>query len=135
MSPVLLHKQRDHFAARMLETEIERRGLPAIRLSQVADRISKFPQSFLRVIGRTIIHHQNLPLFSWEILRQGARNRFFDVFTVVVGIDQNAEEGGSHSSSRRGLRQLRALRCNDLFEDRVQAARNLPIRIVALEFS
>src|SRR6266478_8300505 len=97
---VIRIQQRDHFAARMLETEIERRGLPAIRLSQVADRISKFPQSFLRVIGRTIIHHQNLPLFSWEILRQGARNRFFDVLTVVVGIDQNAEEGGSHSSSR-----------------------------------
>jgi len=39
------------------------------------------------------------------------------------------------SSSRGGLRQLRALRRNDLFEDRVQATRNFPIRKVALEFS
>src|SRR6266481_6624976 len=38
-------------------------------------------------------------------------------------------------SSRRGLRQLRALRRNDLFEDRVQATRNFPTRIVALDFS
>src|SRR5260370_42488702 len=39
------------------------------------------------------------------------------------------------SSSRRGPRQLRALRRNDLFEDRVQAASDCPIRKVALAFS
>src|SRR6267143_1992262 len=39
------------------------------------------------------------------------------------------------SSSCRGLRQLRALRRDDLFEDRLQAARDFPIGIVALKFS
>src|SRR5712664_2753791 len=81
----------------MLETEIERRGLPAIRLSQISDRLSEFPQSLLRLMGRTVIHHQNFPLLSREILRQRARNRFFDVFTVIVGIDQDGEERGFHS--------------------------------------
>src|SRR5260370_19677523 len=37
-------------------------------------------------------------------------------------------------SSRRGLRQLRAFRRNDLFDDGVQPACNFPIRIVVPEF-
>src|SRR5258708_12390633 len=82
----------------MLETDIERRGLPAIRLSQISDRLSEFLQSLLRVIARTVIHHQNFPLLSRKILRQRARNRFFDVFTVIVGIDQDGEERGFHNS-------------------------------------
>src|SRR5712664_4113657 len=90
----------------MLETEIERRGLPAIRLSQISDRLSEFPQSLLRVIGRTVIHHQNFPLLSRKILRQRARNRFSDVFTVIVGIDQDRQERGFHS----GLLQIIAPR-------------------------
>ena len=44
-------QQRDDFAARMFETKIERRGLPAIRFSQITNRLTEFPQSLLRAIG------------------------------------------------------------------------------------
>src|SRR6266851_1577232 len=81
----------------MFETEIECRGLPAVRLSQVANRLPVFPQSLMRVIGRTVIHDQNLAFLRRKILSESARNPFFDELTVVVGIDHDTEERGLHS--------------------------------------
>src|SRR5258708_33242847 len=85
----------------MPETDIERRGLPAIRLSQIADRLSESPQSLLRVIGRTVIHHQNLAFLERKILRQRARHGLFNVLPVIVSIDQDGEIRGFHAGPFR----------------------------------
>src|SRR5258708_28034331 len=73
-------QQRDHFAARALETEIERRGLPAIRLSQVTNRLSEFPQSFLRAVSLTVVHSHNFPLPTPKLLPPRPRNIYVAQF-------------------------------------------------------
>src|SRR2546426_10140229 len=89
-------QQRDDFATRVFESKIKRGSLPAIRLLQITNGISEFSQARRRVVGRTVVHHQNLPLLRRKILRQDTRDRFLYVLPVVVAIDQDGEKGRFH---------------------------------------
>ena len=89
-------QQRNNFSVRLLEAEIERGSLSAIRLSQITDRITEFPQTLLGVVGRAVIYNQNLALLRGKLLRQNAGNCLLDVLPVVVSIDYDGEERRLH---------------------------------------
>src|SRR5215469_10282751 len=90
--PIVAVQERNNLSAALRNSCVKRRCLPAVRFAQQAHLGLKLLYYFWRTVGRTIVHHENLPFGRWKVLFQHAYDRLLDKPLVVVGVDQYADK-------------------------------------------
>src|SRR5206468_657626 len=95
--PIVTVQKRHDLATALRNAHIESGSLTAVRLTYHSQPRLEFAYDFWRAISRSVIHHDNFPVRRGKILLQHAYNRLLNEPLVVIGVDQDADEGLCHS--------------------------------------
>jgi hypothetical protein len=85
--PVVPIQERNDLSPRFRDPSVESGSLSPIGFAQQAHTGLEPPDKLGGVVGRAVVHDENLRFRRWKTLVANATNRFLDKRLVIVGVN------------------------------------------------